>query len=322
MPSRPRPTRATLSSAAPGSRPIPASPSTPSWRSARTARRRHRGPIGINAIPGSYWPFRSFPVAQDARPEELAAILGKREVRRFLGPVWRMGPVFADDPTALLLQEAAPRAGWTVLTRRLTTCFDIDLSALRAEGPWPRTSSLAGVRRRERKLAELGALDYRFVSGSEWTKADGDAIAAIERESWLAEQGEAAHPKFADGGRRAVWERAAQDPEIARMMFSSLLFVGGEPVAFAFGIEAGGVRHCIANSFSQRFARHSPGKVLLFKDFERASERGVDRIGWGAGDAGYKGEMDAQPGPDIIDLLVVRPKALALALRRLWRGGA
>lgn len=282
---------------------------------------RGRGPLRIAAIPGSYWPYRSFPLAAEARANEVAALLSMREVRAFLGPVWRMGPVFADDPTAALLRDAAPAAGWTILVRPLTTCFDIDLEALRAAGPWPRTSSLAGVRRRERKLADMGAIEYRFASGETWTAADRDAIARIERESPLAAMGEAFHPKFADPARRRRWEKAAEDPAIARMMFCSLLMVGGAPAAFAFGIEAGGVRHCIANNFSERFARHSPGKVLLYKDFERASERGIGRIGWGAGDAGYKSEMDAAPGPEIVDLLFVRPRALAPALRRFWCRG-
>jgi len=281
--------------------------------------RRGRGPLGVAAVPGCYWPFRSFPVARDASAEDLAAGLASRQARAFLGPVWRMGPVFANDPTVLLLAAAAPLAGWTMLPRRLGHCFDIDLEALRADGPWPRTSSQAGVRRRERKLAEVGTLDYRFVTGCAWTGADRDAIAQIERDSPLAAMGETFHPKFADPARRRVWERAAEDPAVAVMMFCSLLHVGGAPAAFAFGIEAGGVRHCIANNYSRLFARHSPGKVLLYKDFEHAAARGAARIGWGAGDAGYKSEMDAAPGPEIIDLLFVRSRALAVPLKRYWK---
>ncbi len=284
--------------------------------------RRGRGPLKVAAVPGCYWPFRSFPVAEGATAEELAAGLASRGARSFLGPVWRMGPVFADDPTVLLLQEAAPLAGWSVLRRRIGHCFDIDLEALRADGPWPRTSSQSGVRRRERKLAEIGKLDYRFVTGREWTQADREAVAQIERNSPLAALGEGFHPKFADPARRLVWERAAEDPVLAAMMFCSLLHVSGEPAAFVFGIEAGGVRHSIANNFDQRFARYSPGKVLLYKDFGDASARGVRRIGWGAGDTGYKSDMGAAPGPEIIDLLFVRPRPLAAVLKRRWKDTA
>jgi hypothetical protein len=44
----------------------------------------------------------------------------------------------------------------------------------------------------------------------------------------------------------------------------------------------------------------------------------VETIGWGAGDPGYKSEMGARPGPDILDLLFVRGPLAALA-RPLWR---
>lgn len=280
--------------------------------------RRAIGPIAVSETAGCYWPARALPVARDAGHDELVAALKAPALRRFLGRVWRLGPVFGDDPALPILRAAAADAGWRVLTRTLGTCFEFDFAALRADGPWPRTSSKATNRRRERKLAALGAIDYRFVSGRDWTAADRDAMARIERESWLAGIGEAAAPKFDDPARRAVWERAAADPALADMMFCHLMMVGGEPAAFAFGIEAGGVRHCIANSYSQRFGQHGPGKLLLYRDFELAADRGVARVNWGSGDLGYKSEMGATEGAEILDLLFVRPAPLALALAPLW----
>ncbi|HEY0326872.1 MAG TPA: GNAT family N-acetyltransferase, partial [Allosphingosinicella sp.] len=280
--------------------------------------KRGLGPFAIAAIPGSYWPFRSFPIAADATDDELASLLARRAVRFFLGPVWRMGPVLADDPTAARLRDADPLAGWTVLTRRLGTSFELDFARLRAEGPWPRTSSQASNRRRERKLAAHGEVEYRFLTGRDWTGADRDAIARIEAESWLSGIGGAADPKFHDAARRRTWERAAQDPAIADMITCSLLLVGGEPAAFAFGIEAGGVRHDIANGYSRRFSDYGAGKLLLYKDFERAADRGITRVDWGSGDAGYKSEMGATQGPEIVDLLFVRAGLPAAALRRWW----
>jgi CelD/BcsL family acetyltransferase involved in cellulose biosynthesis len=124
--------------------------------------------------------------------------------------------------------------------------------------------------------------------------------------------------QFVDPDRRRYWERVAADPVIAPMLFASILSVGGQPAAFTFGLEVGGTRYHIANNFSRRFAEHSAGRFLLTKDFEAAAQRGIQRISWGSGDAGYKTDMGARPGPEIIDLLFVRPALLALPLRRLW----
>ncbi len=276
------------------------------------------GMLRISTVPGSYWPLRAFPIAADATDSELVELLGRTEVRSFLGLAWRMGPVPANDSTALRLCELAPAAGWSVLTRHLGTSFELDFARLRSEGPWPRTSSQASNRRRERKLAGHGELKFRFLTGRDWTSADRDSIARIEAESWLSGIGAAADTKFHDAGRRRMWESAAQDPAIADMIACSMLLVGGEPAAFAFGIEAGGVRHDIANGYSQRFAAFGPGKLLLYRDFERAADRGITRVDWGSGDAGYKSEMGATPGPEIVDLLFVRAGLPAAALRRWW----
>ena len=81
---------------------------------------------------------------------------------------------------------------------------------------------------------------------------------------------------------------------------------------------SGATRHYIANSYSERFAGRSPGRILLYRDFQQAAEAGIETIGWGAGDPGYKTEMGAEPGPDILDLLFVRGGVLAALARPFW----
>lgn len=264
-------------------------------------------------IPGSYWPYRSFPVAAEATAAELGAMLAHPGLRSALGRVWRLGPVFADDPTAERLIEAAPEGGWTVLVRRLGAAFELDLATLQPKG-----ATLRKNRARERALEEIGPVEWRFFSGAEWTAADRDALAAIEANSWLAGLGRGADTKFLDPECRRIWERAAADPALARMLRCGLLTVDNRPVAFTFGLDVGNVRYMIANNYDARFAKCGPGKLLLYRDFAAAAERGIARIGWGAGDAGYKSEMGAAPGPDILDLLFVRGRALAAILRPFW----
>jgi CelD/BcsL family acetyltransferase involved in cellulose biosynthesis len=280
--------------------------------------RRRIGPFAMNEVTGCYWPYRSVPIADETSDCELEAMLREPKVRARLGLVWRMGPVHARDGSALRLVGAAEQAGWTVLRRRLGTCFELDLGQLRAAGPWPRSSTLRKNRWREKRLAELGEVSYRFRTGAEWTARDRDDMAAIEANSWVAKLGRGGNTKFLDPDCRRNWEQVAQDPVLAGMLSFGVMTIGERPAAFTFGLEVGGTRYMIANGYDERFARHGPGKILLYKDFERAAERGIGRISWGSGDAGYKSEMGAEPGPDIVDLLFVRPRALALPLRLAW----
>ena len=279
---------------------------------------RRLGPLSVREVPGSYWPYRSFPIAADASEADLAALLASPAARAALGRAWRVGPIYADDPAAARLVAAARQSGWTLLRRRLGTCFVVDLARLTAAGPWPSSKTLRKNRWLEKRLAEAGELGFRSVSGGQWNKAVFDLLAGIEGESWIGRKADSRDTKFLHSASRNVWERAVADPMIANRLSCSILDVGGVPAAFTFSLRCGDTLYFIANSYSERFAEGSPGRILLYRDFLRAAEDGVARIGWGAGDPGYKSEMGAEPGPDIIDLLLVRGPIAALA-RPLWR---
>ena len=279
---------------------------------------RRQGPLRLREVGGGYWPYRSFPIAPDLSEEELADFLGLAEARSALGSAWRLGPVHDDDPAASRLVAAARRCGWTVLSRRIATLYAVDLRRLTAEGPWPSTKTLRKNRWLERRLAEAGELDFRTVSGAEWTAEVFDLLAGIEAESWVGRAGASNDAKFLQSKNRRIWERAVTDPLLGEQLACSLLHVGGEPAAFTFSLRAGATLHFIANSYSERFADRSPGRILLYRDLQAAAASGVERVDWGAGDPGYKSEMGAEPGPDIVDHLFVRGP-LAWLARPLWR---
>jgi CelD/BcsL family acetyltransferase involved in cellulose biosynthesis len=274
--------------------------------------------FGLRAVPGSYWPIRSFPIAEEASDDEVAALLASPAARRVLGRAWRLGPVNADDPSASRLLRVAERSGWTVLQRRVATSFVLDIAAARAAGSWPRSSTLKKNRFHEKHLAGHGALTWRFLSGPDWTPALFDRLAAVEKASWIGDQ-PGADAKFCDAHQRAIWEAAAADPLLAGMMHVGLLEVGGAPAAFSFGIEAGRTRYCIATSFDRRFAKHSPGKLVSYRTYMDAAERGISFLDDGAGDSGHKSVMGETEGPEIMDYLFVRSRPLAALLRRFWR---
>lgn len=273
----------------------------------------------LAAIPGCYWPFRSFPVREDAGVEAIEALLPRlaREARAL-----RVGPVYDGDPGLELLKEAARNRGWAVLDRFVADSFLLDIAAERAEGTWPRNSTLKKNRFHEKHLGGHGALDWSFVHGAGWNEAAFEALAGIEEQSWIAARTDGSDAKFTARGHGGFWRAAAEDPVIARMMWTALLRVDGAPAAFSFDLNAGPLKYAIANSYDPRFAKHSPGKLLYYRNLVRAIEDGIAAVDWGAGDSGYKQVIGAAKGPAIRDWLFVRPGLDALAgklLRSAWK---
>src|SRR5205085_3715420 len=194
------------------------------------------GRLGVRTVPGCYWPFRGPPIASDAGSEELAALFASAEAAPLLGWALRLGPIMANDPSARQLGRAAEAAGWSVLSRRIGTTFLLDMGRLAREGQWPRNSTLRKNRFHEKNLAAHGALEWRFVSGEQWTPAVFDDLSAIEAASWVAKQTDVRDAKFLNPANRAFWEAAAADPALARMMSAAILDIGGRPAAFSFDL--------------------------------------------------------------------------------------
>lgn len=275
--------------------------------------------LGLVAVPGSYWPFRSFPLAEDACiavGEVLLAALA-REARGL-----RIGPVPDGDPGLELLKQAARAQGWAVLDRFVGESYLLDMAGLRAEGGWPRNSTLRKNRFHEKHLAAHGALDWRFLHGAQWDDAAFDALASVEEKSWIAARTDGSDAKFTATGHGAFWRAVAADPVIADMLWAAVLRVNGEPAAFSFDLNAGTLKYAIANSYDPAFAKHSPGKLLYYRNLVRALEDGITRVDWGGGDVGYKRVIGATEGPVIRDWLFVRPGLPGIAARLLagaWR---
>ncbi|RYE03548.1 MAG: GNAT family N-acetyltransferase [Sphingomonadales bacterium] len=281
-----------------------------------------KGPgwLGLAEVPGCYWPFRSFPLRADAGVEAMEALLPRlaQEVRAL-----RIGPVYDGDPALELLKEAALAKGWAVLDRFVADSYLLDMKAAQGEeGGWPRNSTLRKNRFHEKHLGGHGALDWAFVRGEDWDDAAFDALATIEEKSWIAARTDGSDAKFTREGHGAFWRAAAADPVVAGMMWAAVLRVEGEPAAFSFDINAGALKYAIANSYDPAFGKHSPGKLLYYRNLVRALEDGVTMVDWGAGDSGYKQVIGAAKGPAIRDWLFVRPGLSATAAKLfagLWR---
>lgn len=272
-------------------------------------------PIGpgwtrLVAVPGSYWPFRGFPLATDAVDDApAAALIAVAGEARAL----RVGPVYDDDPSVAALVATARAQGWAVMARHVAHGWRLDLAG--QEAPWPRNSTLRKNRFHEKHLAAHGRLDWRFLRAADWP-AGFAPLAAVERRSWIASRTDGHDAKFLPEGHAAFWRAAARDPVLAGMFHAALLTVDGAPAAFSFDLETGGIAYAIANSYDPAFAKHSPGKLLYWRNLVDARARGIAAVDWGAGDSGYKRVIGAVQGPALRDWLLVRP-GWAAAIGRL-----
>ncbi|WP_052215509.1 GNAT family N-acetyltransferase [Sphingomonas sp. ERG5] len=276
------------------------------------------GPARLAAVPGCYWPFRSFPASRTADATAFNALVDRLgdEVNAL-----RIGPIYDGDPSLEPLLAAARAKGWAVLDRFVADSYRLDMAAAQAEGTWPRNSTLRKNRFHEKHLGDHGALDWRFLSGADWAAGGFDALASVEEKSWIAARTDGSDAKFTGTGHGAFWRAAAADPALAAMMWAALLTVDGAPAAFSFDVNAGALKYAIANSYDPAFGKHSPGKLLYYRNLVRALEDGIAVVDWGAGDSGYKRVIGAAQGPAIRDWLLVRPGLPAMlgrALKSVW----
>lgn len=278
------------------------------------------GPARLAMVPGSYWPFRGFPAATRAGAGAFDVLVDRlgHEVNGL-----RIGPSHDGDPATTALIAAARRRGWTVLDRFIADSYALDMVAAQGEeGGWPRSSTLKKNRFHEKHLAERGDLAWTFMTGADLLAGGFDQLAAIEQKSWVAARTDGSDAKFTRRGHGAFWRQAATDPVIADMLWAAMLTVDGEPATFCFDLNLGTLKYAVANSYDPAFAKHSPGKLLYYRNLVRALYDGMTRVDWGAGDSGYKSTIGATRGPAIRDWLLLRPGAPALlgrTLKGLWR---
>jgi CelD/BcsL family acetyltransferase involved in cellulose biosynthesis len=273
--------------------------------------------LGARKVPGCYWPFRGALIAHHADPLELAQALSHPQAKA-LGPVWRLGPVPANDAATLRLIASARQAGWSVLSQQAGTVWTIDLDAARAEG-WPRASTAKRLGRLERRLAKLGAVEWQYIRGSDWNEAIMAELGAVEEASWVGSDTDGSGAKFMRSHQRALWRTLFSDPRLADMVCATILRVDGRAVAFSLDLDDGPVQYGIVGTYRSDFGKHEVGKLVNYRTVTDAITDGQSVLDLGAGDSGYKREMGAMPGYDLVELLFVRNRWAAKLLRPIWR---
>lgn len=181
------------------------------------------------------------------------------------------------NPLAALPRRPSANSGWK------SAPLMIDGEALARS--LMSNESLKKARRKERKLAEEGALAY--VEAADAAEADAilDAFFRQKAERFAA-QGIA--DPFADPAVQAFLRAAARPREDGAALSLHALRVGERYAAVLGAALQGGRASAMFISFDAALGRHSPGDVLLLNSVLRFGAMGLSTFDLGTGDGAYK----------------------------------
>ena len=187
----------------------------------------------------------------------------------------RVSLAYLDGASAAILRDAARRAGCVVLTRPLAYRLFLEL-----EGPWESFEDslpsrlVRDVRRRRRKLEELGEVTLEVSDGSDRLE---DLLAEgfrLEASGWKAAEGTAIASSRETQRFYESIARWSADRGWLRLFF---LRVGGRPIAFQLALEHGRTHYFIKGGYDPDVSAYSPGKLLVHATLAHALERGNER---------------------------------------------
>ena len=163
---------------------------------------------------------------------------------------------------------------------------------------------------RRRRNAERDFGDIRLVVGD----ADGQLFDTLNR--WKSEQYNATGKLDVfdvDWARQLLQNLNASD-DAAFQGLTFALYFGDELAAVEFGLRAGDVYHSWFPAYDERFAKVSPGLLLLHEIFKTAPELGLNRVDLGKGGAHYKTYYASYEVP-LDSGRIIAPSFAALGLR-------
>jgi CelD/BcsL family acetyltransferase involved in cellulose biosynthesis len=163
----------------------------------------------------------------------------------------------------------------------------LDFSADAALGALLSTESRKKLRKKERRLHEMGAVAYRRVEDP--AEAERVLAAFLDQKATRFRHKHINNP-FADPAAVEFLRRGSR-PEGGEPAIELYGLFAGDAIVATFGGTCDGRRFCgMFNSFSmdQTIAKSSPGELLLLKIIEDQCRRGVQTFDLGVGEAPYK----------------------------------
>lgn len=129
------------------------------------------------------------------------------------------------------------------------------------------------LRRRRRRLEELGAVELDVAGGGERLDELLSEGFAVEASSWKGERGTAIASDPATEAFYREVGRWAADRGLLRLAF---LRVGGRAVAFDLAIEDGRAHYLLKTGYDPELRRCSPGMLLREEQIRRAFDAGLE----------------------------------------------
>lgn len=267
--------------------------------------RKRAGKLDLWALGGYYWPWRGVAVEPGAGEQALAG-LADELTRRPCGAMLRMGPLIDGDTDTQGFVTLLRARGWRGLKQETGRAFELALpasiEALQAQVSASLWKNIAYLRRRLDKQGAVTTERHRLTGSGAAPLLQRAAL--VEQASWVAQQG--GEVKLVGAQNQAYWSGLAQDgdgPEAVLWLLSS----GGRDIAYSLHLEHGQTMCIVANGYDEAFKASSPGSLLSLDIFRDAIGRGLRLVDWGQGDSGYKQRWGAQPGAQMMDLILFRP---------------
>jgi len=189
---------------------------------------------------------------------------------------------------SVLVRAVDHRPRWSIQGSLRSPYVDLkyDVDQIRAAAS-PRF--VAGLRRRRRRLEEMGEVTFVEHPGSSEVLAVLEAGLRLEAAGWKGDQGVA----VLNDPSIERWYRAMSDvAEANGWLRLSHLLLDGRMIAFASSLEYGGRRFGLKNAYdeSPEIARCSPGNLLFESMLEGLAGRGLEtfELSFAGGDWKYR----------------------------------
>jgi|CXWL01.1.fsa_nt_gi CelD/BcsL family acetyltransferase involved in cellulose biosynthesis len=138
-----------------------------------------------------------------------------------------------------------------------------------------RTKFRANLRRRRKRLSEVGDVTVERLSGEALNEGHLEEALALESRGWKGQQGSAAglSPQ-AHGFHRDLFREPAHHQRLVLYR----LQVSGKTIAFHYGIDLNRVFSLVMTSYDESFAEFSPGHLLTEEVLKDCAARGITRF--------------------------------------------